>query len=85
MTKLFFDQCIFAPISIFIFYAVLKTMEGRPGQVGPTVREKLWPTLKTSYVVWPLANLINFVFIPSRLRVLYLNIIQVFSQRIPQK
>ncbi|KAK9818637.1 hypothetical protein WJX74_006768 [Apatococcus lobatus] len=77
MTKLFFDQCIFAPISIMIFYAVLKTLEGRPKHIRATVRDKLWPTLKTSYVIWPIANLINFLFIPSRLRVLYLNVLQM--------
>jgi len=44
------------------------------------VQEKLLPTCRASLKLWPLAHLINFSFIPSTQRLLYINVISVSPQ-----
>jgi protein Mpv17 len=41
------------------------------------VQSKLIPSLKANYLIWPAAHLINFAFIPSSQRILYINVINV--------
>lgn len=71
------DQLIFTPIGIVLFYSVFKTLEGRPWSIQSTIREKFFPTLFAGYAVWPIAHIINFRFIPTQQRVLYINVITV--------
>ena len=52
---------------------VILTMEICPEQ------EKFMPTLLAGWTVWPLVHVINFRFIPSSQRVLYINCFQVAS------
>ncbi len=41
------------------------------------IREKLVKTILAGYMVWPAAHVVNFRFVPSDLRVLYINGVQV--------
>lgn len=41
------------------------------------VQTKFFPTLIDSYKLWPAAHIVNFAFVPSHLRILYVNIIAV--------
>ena len=43
------------------------------------MQEKLWPTMKANWVVWPLANFIAFRFLHQDVRILYANIVGVSS------
>lgn len=43
------------------------------------IREKLVKTMLFGYCVWPAAHVINFRYVPSDLRVLYINCVQVQS------
>lgn len=40
-------------------------MEGQPDLIWATLQSKFVPTLAANYVIWPLAHLINFRFVPS--------------------
>ncbi len=60
-----------------VFYATLKTMEGEAHKIKETVKEKFVKTLLAGYALWPVAHAINFRFIPTKQRVLYINIVQV--------
>ena len=42
-------------------------------------QEKLMPTCMASIKLWPAAHAINFAFIPSSQRILYINVISVRS------
>jgi protein Mpv17 len=77
LAKMLIDQTLWTPISICIFYSVFKTMEGRRDQILQTIKDKFWATLFAGYAVWPLAHVINFRFISSQHRVLYINCVQV--------
>lgn len=39
------------------------------------VRDNIWATLLVCWKLWPVANLINFAFVPANLRVLFLNFV----------
>ncbi|KAK9807848.1 hypothetical protein WJX72_011189 [[Myrmecia] bisecta] len=77
MTKMTIDQCLWSPIGLVLFYIVIKTLEGRPGEIMETMRMKYVPTLRAGYMIWPLAHVINFWIIPSEQRVLYINAVSV--------
>lgn len=77
VSKMAIDQLLWAPVFTALFFSYMETAQGRPERAPDVVREKLWPTLKVNWTVWPLAHLINFRFIPSSQRILYINTVQV--------
>lgn len=63
---------------LFPFFSVIMSQGlgmGAGKQAGAMVKNKLWGTLLTCWKVWPVANLINFAFVPPPLRVLFMNIV----------
>eukprot|EP01133_Synstelium_polycarpum_P010597 gene10597-12331_t len=73
--KLIADQLIFAPFINIAFYTVLALLDRKPGSILIKLYFDLMPTLKASWKVWPLAQFINFSFVPSHLRVLFGNLV----------
>ena len=43
------------------------------------IQSKLIPMMLANYALWPVAHLINFKFIPSSQRILYINCVQVWK------
>ncbi len=60
-----------------MFFAFVNLFEGRPDLIVPAISAKLLPMLAANYALWPLAHLINFRFVPSKQRILYINCVQV--------
>lgn len=52
-------------------------VQGNPAAIIGTIQAKLIKTLLANYALWPLAHIINFKFIPSSQRILYINCVQV--------
>lgn len=52
-------------------------LQGRPNYTLFSIQRKLVPVLLANYAVWPIAHLVNFKFIPSSQRILYINVCQV--------
>ncbi|CAK0742493.1 hypothetical protein CVIRNUC_001400 [Coccomyxa viridis] len=75
--KLLVDQLLFAPVSTIMLFAALEAMKGTPEQIPLVIQEKLWPTMKANWVVWPLANFIAFRFLHQDVRILYANIVGI--------
>lgn len=44
-------------------------------KAGSMVREGIWETMVVCWKLWPIANLINFAFVPANLRVLFMNFV----------
>lgn len=44
-------------------------------KAGSVLKTKIWSTMLGCWRVWPVANLINFAFVPANLRVLFMNVI----------
>ena len=61
---------------MFFSYVGLLEAKGLP-YVVDKVNNDLWTAVTGSWRVWPLAHAINFRYIPSSQRVLYINSIQI--------
>eukprot|EP01136_Pigoraptor_vietnamica_P007370 Opistho-1_new@2633 len=73
------DQAVFAPFCILSFFGGVATLEGRtPQETREEVGRKFWPTYKVDCAIWPLAQLLNFYFVPSQLRVAYVGTATLF-------
>lgn len=76
--KIVLDQLIFGPVFLIVFWFSLKTFEGRPADAIDMCVNKMFPTLMVSYMLWPAAHIINFKYVPSNQRVLYINLVTIF-------
>ena len=63
-------QKVYAFVMTAVYFAVVTLLEGRPSEIGATVAAKFWPTLAANWLVWPLAHLVNFRFVPAPYRIL---------------
>jgi protein Mpv17 len=77
LAKTALDQVVYATIMTAVYFAVIRCMEGQPDLIWATLQSKFVPTLAANYVIWPLAHIINFRFVPSDYRILYNNVVCV--------
>lgn len=75
--KVAIDQLIFSPLCTLLFYAYKCTSEARPGEYSHELQQKLWPTLKAGWMLWPAAHVVNFALVPTHHRILYANVVSV--------
>ena len=79
LKKVLLDQSLFAPFMICLFFGVTETLAGRkPYQIKETLQESYPETLLTNYKIWPLAQIVNFTFVPIQHRVAYVQIVAIF-------
>ncbi|CCI43018.1 unnamed protein product [Albugo candida] len=76
--RLILDQFLFAPSFLPIFFTMLLTLEGKFDKVASKLHQEWWPTIKTNWIVWIPAQLINFGFVPGNLQVLFANVVGLF-------
>jgi len=77
-TKVFIDQAIWNPIFGCMFFGYMGFAEGlSPSAVKARIQNNLWASVKGSWTVWPVAHAINFRFIPTSQRLLYINSVQI--------
>lgn len=69
------DQCLFAPISLSVFFAATSLMEGK--DPFRKVQESLIPTYKINLMVWPWVQFINFTLIPLHYRLMFVNTVNI--------
>ncbi|GIL81358.1 hypothetical protein Vretifemale_10432 [Volvox reticuliferus] len=77
VTKMAMDQLLMSPPSTALFFLVMRCWEGHPDDAIMHMRDKLWPTMRANYMLWPLAHMINFAFVPPAQRILYCNVLGV--------
>mmetsp|Transcript_11926 Transcript_11926/g.27849 ORF Transcript_11926/g.27849 Transcript_11926/m.27849 type:complete len:230 (-) Transcript_11926:597-1286(-) len=77
--KLILDSTIFSSVTISGYFTVRSILEGT-GFKGASekVRTRFLTTLFGAWKFWPLANAINFWFVPMQFRVLYMNVLSLF-------
>jgi protein Mpv17 len=72
LKKLSIDQLIVAPTNMAIFLTISSYFETRSWE---KTKQKFFtnyiPTLKANYMIWPIANFINFQFMPLEQRVVF--------------
>lgn len=73
--KVTLDQGIQAPIFTVVIFAYLDWLEGKNWQeTKDQIKRDYWPCLSTNWYVWIPITTVNYVFIPSDLRVLFVNV-----------
>lgn len=77
--KIVIDQLVFSPVCIAICLSVANVIEGQrsPKKIVSEVLDKGLQLYAAEWLIWPPAQFINFYFLPTRLRVLYDNIISL--------
>ncbi|KIL71044.1 hypothetical protein M378DRAFT_189581 [Amanita muscaria Koide BX008] len=73
------DQIVMAPIGLTAFIMSMGLMEGRdPAQIREKMQDLFAPTILTNWKVWPLAQLVNFRYIPLPYRIPFQSTCGVF-------
>lgn len=73
------DQLIMAPIGLSLFIGSMGYMEGsRPDQIKSKYKDMFFPALLANWQVWPLAQLVNFRYMPLPYRVPFQSTCGVF-------
>ncbi|KIY51391.1 hypothetical protein FISHEDRAFT_71015 [Fistulina hepatica ATCC 64428] len=73
------DQLVWAPVGLGAFIGSMGIMEGRnASQITERFRDLYIPALITNWQVWPLAQLINFRFMPLPYRVPFSSFCGIF-------
>lgn len=74
--KLVVDQLICSPVVIGAYLAITSWCEGQRGKaLKQEIIEKGKTLYKADWLVWPVAQTVNFYFLPTKFRVLYDNAI----------
>ena len=65
MKRVAFDQFIFAPVGLVIFFTTMTVAEGGGRRaVSSKLRDMYIPTLKANFIVWPAVQIVNFRLMP---------------------
>lgn len=72
------DQVGFSTVLTVLFFALMGISTGNVSSIPSTVVSQLPGTMLSSWKLWPLAQYINFNFVPSNLRVLFGNVVGFF-------
>ncbi|EDV91662.1 mpv17-like protein 2 [Drosophila grimshawi] len=76
--KIVLDQFICSPLYISAFFVTLGILEQKDAQeVWTEIREKAWKLYAAEWTVWPVAQFINFYWIPTHYRIFYDNVISL--------
>ncbi|CAG9462597.1 unnamed protein product [Pedinophyceae sp. YPF-701] len=75
--KVALDQFLWSPAFTCVFYSWFCIFTGQADQIVPTIQSKLLPTMLANWTLWPIAHVINFKFVPSNQRMLYVNVVNV--------
>eukprot|EP01039_Chlorochromonas_danica_P004554 gene4553-4992_t len=78
MKRVFLDQVLFAPVCLSGFFSLNLLLDGKIHHIQEKLKNDLLPTMSANYAVWIPAQVINFMFVPIPLRVLWANMVGFF-------
>lgn len=76
--KIVLDQIICSPLYISAFFITLGILEDKDAhEVWEEIKEKAWKLYAAEWTVWPVAQFINFYWVPTHYRIFYDNVISL--------
>ena len=76
--KVAIDQTLWAPCFMVMFFTYMMIFDGTPELIATKCKNDIFTAVKGSWMTWIPAHTINFAFVPSDMRLLYINAIQIF-------
>lgn len=77
--KMLIDQCLFAPPFTFVMSCMVPLANFESiDQVKARIRESFFTILARNYMLWPLAQFVNFSYVPIAYQVMYVQVIALF-------
>lgn len=74
--KVCVDQMFMAPLSTALFFTVMGLVDGNNlSQIQSKLGKVFWPTLMVNYKIWPAVQFLNFFFVPTSFRLLFVNVV----------
>jgi protein Mpv17 len=78
MKRVAFDQLIFAPFGIGVFFTAMTVAEGGGRRaVTNKLRDMYIPTLKANFIVWPAVQIVNFRLMPVQFQLPFVSTIGI--------
>jgi len=77
-TKVLIDQTCWAPVFMVMFFTYGCVFDGEPQKIVQKCKNDIFTAVKGSWATWVPAHTINFAFVPTEQRLLYINTIQIF-------
>lgn len=75
--KVLIDQTLWAPVFMVMFFTYMGLFDMAPATIIPTIKKLIFVAVSSSWKCWIPAHTINFAFIPSNLRLFYINAVQI--------
>ncbi|SMQ47005.1 unnamed protein product [Zymoseptoria tritici ST99CH_3D7] len=74
-----FDQFLFAPVGLAVFFTFMTVAEGGGKRaVMKKFQDVYLPSLKANFIVWPLVQVLNFRVIPIQFQIPFVSTIGIF-------
>lgn len=73
--RLVLDQFLFSPIFLGVFLSSLVTLEGRPSQAVPKLKQEWFSAVLANWQLWIPFQFLNFRFVPQQFQVLAANVV----------
>ncbi|KAF2667454.1 hypothetical protein BT63DRAFT_426324 [Microthyrium microscopicum] len=78
MKRVAFDQLLFAPVGLGLFFTFMTVAEGGGRRaVTKKFRDVYVPALKANYLVWPAVQILNFRVIPLQFQIPFVSTIGI--------
>ncbi|VVB17086.1 unnamed protein product [Arabis nemorensis] len=73
--RLLLDQFVFAPIFVGVFLSAVVTLEGKPSNVIPKLKQEWTGAVLANWQLWIPFQFLNFRFVPQNFQVLASNVV----------
>eukprot|EP00644_Phytophthora_capsici_P007224 jgi/Phyca11/112726/e_gw1.22.444.1 len=78
LKKVLLDAFVFAPSINTLFFTSTQMMQGKSlGQGVDFAADRMPLTLQANYMIWPLANIVNYSYVPLQYRILFINCVNL--------
>jgi len=79
LQKVLWDELVFGPVTLGVFFTCISLLEGKTlHESVQKCKKEFWTTLIVDFILWPPAQFINFMFLPTHFRILYISTLNLF-------